>query len=140
MVDEAWIPAVYELAIPTDKVQMAGPYFDNVDDTDFQLMFRVPLPATKGNLKLHIDGIKVGVFDADTANNVLQYWVYGIAFDTNQSLFQDTQPIIAQELRTKRFPAIDVSKWESVMVRVWCAVTAAHDLNISSILVHCYYA
>ena len=140
MIDEAWIPAVYELAVPADKVQMAGPYFDNVDDTDFQLMFRVPLPATKGGLRLHIDGVKVGVFDADPANNVQQYTIYGIAFDKNARLYNDNQPIVAREVRTMNFPAIDASSWEAIMVRVWCAVSAPHDLNISSILVHCYYA
>lgn len=139
MVDEAWIPAVYELAKPENKVQMAGPYFDNVDDTDFELMFRVPLPATKGNLRLHIDGVRVGVFDADPANNVQKYIVYGIAYNRNEKLFNDPQPIVAPELRERRFPAAEVSSWESIMVRVWCVVSAPNDLNISSVMVHCYY-
>ncbi|MFX1331010.1 MAG: hypothetical protein ACFE9W_05615 [Promethearchaeota archaeon] len=140
MVDEAWIPAIYELAKPVSSVQMAGPYFDNVDDTDFELMFRVPLPATKGNLRLHIEGVKVGVFDADPANSVKRYTVYGVAYDKNEQLFTDDQPIVNPELRIRNFPAIDASVWESVMVRVWCEVSAAHDLNISSIMIHCHYA
>jgi hypothetical protein len=140
MVDEAWIPAVYELASPPHKVQMAGPYFDNVDDTDFELMFRVPLPATKGGLRLHIDGVKVGVFDADPANSVLKYAINGIAYDSMEGLFVDKEPIVDRELRTRSFPAVDASKWESVMIRVWCTVSAAKDLNLSSVLVHCYYA
>jgi hypothetical protein len=139
MADEAWIPVVYETAKPPDKVQMAGPYFDNVDDTDFELMFRLPLPGIRGGQRLHIDGIKIGVFDADPANYVSKLTVYGVAFNSNDSVFVSEEPINSPQVKSHSFPATDVSNWESIMVRVWCSVSVARDLNISSVLLHCYY-
>ncbi len=56
MNEQAWYPCVFEVPSPPGKVMMGGPLFSNVDGTPYQMMFRLPLPARKGNLRLHVSG------------------------------------------------------------------------------------
>ena len=140
MNDEARYPCVYEMCSPPGKVQMAGPLFDNVDDTNHQMSFRLPLPARKGHLRLHVNGCQIGVLDADPANYVSQLSVNGMTYAAMNVLFESKDPVNAQQLKPYSFGAHDASNFESVCVRVWCTVSAPHDLNISSVSLHCYYA
>ena len=140
MQDEAWIPCIYELAMPEGTAQMAGPVISNATDQDFQIYFRLPLPAMKGNLRLHIDGMRLGVYTADPGNHVVKFNVSGVRYDNVDVLMKVLEPVTSKMMKEHRFPAMDVSQWESVVVRAWCTVNHPVKIAISTALLHCYYA
>ncbi|MFW9975816.1 MAG: hypothetical protein ACFFDQ_11145 [Candidatus Thorarchaeota archaeon] len=140
MVDDAWIPCIFEVSSPQGRVHMAGPLISNTDDTDYQMMFRLPIPAMKGNMRLHIDGCRVGVLGADQANYVSQLSINGMTYQAMKVMFETKEPINAQNLKSYSMTPYDASTYEAVLVRIWCSVSEANKLHLSSVLLHCYYA
>lgn len=139
MQDVVWMPMIFEAVKPAAKAQMAGPVIANVDDTDYELLFRLPLPAKKGDLRLHIDGMRLGVHTASPQNYVEKFNVNGISCQDVDVLVHDLNPVTGKELREMMFPEIDVSMWESLAMRVWCKVSAPVKLGLTTALLHCYY-
>jgi hypothetical protein len=140
MNDEAWYPCVYEVCSPPGKVMMAGPVLSNVDGTEYQMIFRLPLPARKGNMSLHVAGCQIGLLGADPGNFVSQISVNGMTHLAMKVMFQTKEPVNAQQVKALSFPAHDASGYEGVLVRVWCNVSAPSSLHITSVSLHCYYA
>lgn len=139
MEDVAWFPLIFELANPSDKAQMAGPVLSNVDTEDFQVMYRLPLAGLKGNKRLHIDGAQLGVYYADPSNFVPRFHVNAISFNDVDALAKIEEPIQMKMMKTQMFPAVDVSHYESVFIRLWCTVAEPKKIAISSAMLHCYY-
>ncbi len=140
MVDDAWIPCVFEVSSPQGRVHMAGPLISNIDSTDYQMMFRLPVPAIKGNMRLHIDGCRIGVFGADPANCISQLSINGMTYQAMKVMFETKEPINTKTLKSYSMPPHDASNYEAVLVRIWCSVSEASKLHISSVSLHCYYA
>ena len=140
MQEEAWIPLVYEISSPAGKTQMAGPVIANVDDTDFEILYRLAIPTMKGNLRLYIDGMKLGVHTADPGNYVVKFNTAGVSYQEVQMIARCLVPITTKMMKTEMFPAQDVSKWESITIRVWCSVSAPVKLGLTTAFLHCYYA
>ncbi|MHA1925648.1 MAG: hypothetical protein ACW974_07010 [Candidatus Thorarchaeota archaeon] len=140
MNEQAWYPCVYEVSTPPAKVTMAGPLFSNVDDTDYQMMFRLPLPLTKGNLRLHVIGCQIGLLGANAANYVSQISVNAMPHLAMKVMFESEEALTAQQMKAYSFAPLDVSSYEAVCVRVWCTVSVPKQLHITSVSLHCYYA
>jgi hypothetical protein len=137
--DEAWIPLIYEISSPAGKAQMAGPVIANVDDTDFEILYRLPIPTLKANLRLHIDGMRIGVHTASPGNHVVKFNVSGVSYQNVDVLAQCLEPVTMKMMKTHMFSAQDVSKWESLTIRVWCSVSAPVKLGLTTAFLHCYY-
>ncbi len=140
MIDEAWIPCIYEICSPPGRIQMAGPLLSNVDGTEYQMMLRLPLPASKGGLRLHVDGLQIGLLGADQANYVSQISVNGMTHLKMKVMFEAKDALNAQQLKSYSFEPHNCGGYESVLGRVWCSVSAPSKLHISSVSLHCYYA
>ena len=103
MIDEAWYPCVFEITETPGKMKMGGPLFNNVDGSPFQMMFRLPLPTRKGNMRLFVKGVNVGVIKADPANCVSQISVNGMTFEAMNVLFESTEHANMKQLKTYPF-------------------------------------
>jgi hypothetical protein len=139
MVDKTWIPCIFEVSSPPGRVHMAGPLISNTDDTDYQIMFRLPAPAMKDNMRLHIDGCRVGVLGADPANYVSQLSINGMTYQAMKVIFETKEPINAQNLKSYSISPHDASNYEAVLVRIWSSVSEANKLHLTSVSLHCYY-
>ncbi|MHA2143228.1 MAG: hypothetical protein ACXADC_06645 [Candidatus Thorarchaeota archaeon] len=140
MIDQEWYPCVYEASSPPGKVMMGGPLFSNVDGNDYQMMFRLPIPARKGNMRLHVTGCQIGLLGADPANYVSQLSVNGMTHLAMKVMFEAKEPVNAQQMKTFSMAPQDASSYEAVCVRVWCSVSEPSKLHITSVSLHCYYA
>ncbi|MGY5871398.1 MAG: hypothetical protein RTV72_04055 [Candidatus Thorarchaeota archaeon] len=140
MNDEAWYPCVYELSKPPANVRMSGPLITNVDESDNQIILRLPVPLRKGHLKLHVTGVQIGLYGADSANYVSQISVNGMTHLAMKVMFEAKDAINAQQLKTYTFAPHDCSGYEAVLARVWCAISAPSKLHIASVSMKCYYA
>ena len=139
MEEEAWMPLVYELANPPEKAMMSGPVLSNSSIGEFQIMYRLPVPTLKGNKRLHIDGARLGVYTADPSNQVPRFHVNGVSYNDVDALAKVEEPITMKMMKTHMFPAIDVSQYESVFIRVWCTAAIPNKLALTSAQLHCYY-
>jgi len=140
MNDDAWYPCVFEVGTPPGKIMAGGPLLSNVDDTDTQIIFRLPLPIKKGNMSLHVAGVQIGLLGADPMNFVSQISVNGMTHLAMKVFFEATDDLTAQQLKTYQFPAHNCGGYEAVLARVWSSVSAPSKLHITSVALHCYYA
>lgn len=140
MIDQAWYPCVYELTSPPGKVVMGGPLISNADGSAFQMMFRLPLPATKANMRLHVNGCQIGLLGADPGNFVSQLSINGMTHLAMKVMFESTDPVNMQQMKTYSMAPHDCSGYDSVIVRIWCSVSAPSKLHVTSVSLNCYYA
>jgi len=140
MDEVAWFPLMYELSKPANKARMSGPVLVNTDHEHFEILYRLPLPAIKGNKRLHIDGVQLGVYSADPGNHVARFHVNGLSFNGTEAIAKVEEPVTGKMMKTHMFPATDVSQHESVLIRVWCSVSAPAKLALTTAMLHCYYA
>ncbi|MFX1483469.1 MAG: hypothetical protein ACFFCP_09795, partial [Promethearchaeota archaeon] len=63
MTEIMWVPCVLEDVSIDTRFFMGGTNYTSPSDTDFQALFILPLPTMKGSMRLHVMGVKIGVFD-----------------------------------------------------------------------------
>ncbi|MFX1369446.1 MAG: hypothetical protein ACFFAY_12680 [Promethearchaeota archaeon] len=139
MTDLAWVPCVLEDVSIDTRFFMGGPYYTSPSDTDFEALFLLPMPTMKDGRRLHISGLKIGVYDGNPADYVSRAIVYAASFDKYQGLLDDSTPRNAKGSYTYPIATTDVSTFEKVVVRLWCVASQPKGLDISSILVQCQY-
>ena len=139
MEDVAWYPLVYELASPPEAAKMAGPVLSNAGSGEFQVLYRLPIPAMKGNKRLHIDGVQVGLYDADPTNHIVKFNVVGVTINGVDKLLKAHQPISMKMVKNQMFTAADASKYEAIFIRIWATGTVQNKLAITAAMLHCYY-
>jgi len=138
--DQAWYPCVFETTTGPGHVMMGGPLISNAGTQPFQMMFRLPLPVRKGNLRLHVAGCRIGLLGADPGNFVSQLSVNGMTHLAMKVMYESTEAVSAQQLKEYSMAPHDCSNYEAVLVRVWCKVNAPSKLHVTSVSLNCYYA
>lgn len=142
-VNGAWVPMILQGMNPTwsgNKMTNLI-YTQNVDDTDFDAIWQLPLPTTKGTLKLYITQLKVNVFDADAGDYINHLYVYGRYSAGSAALVSDATNVTAPAEKIYNFAGapIDCSGSENIFAYFICIATNAGDLNFDQPLMYCYY-
>ncbi len=140
----AWVPCVYiDESSSTRKyyINAAAGTILNVDDTDTNMRWDLPLPTVKGSLKLYISGVRLSLLDADAGDYVNTTTVYGKTTTGGlTSLASDTTNYnTAATLFTYTFAAADCSSYLGVMTWLAVVATNAADFDIMDVQVRCYY-
>jgi hypothetical protein len=137
----AWVPCVYE------AVTIAGQIYVESTRTaltmgavDVNLRYLLPLPTTKGTLKLYVSDIKLILSDADANDYVTAIATFGVTDAATTLIYMDTTDRTAAGTYTSATGDTDVSSYSQVIVRVNCECTTGTDLDIGGVLVACYYA
>jgi hypothetical protein len=101
----------------------------------------LPLPTTKGSLKLYVAGTQILLEDADDPGGyITQTYVYGRTYDTNTELDSDGTNKDAPGKHEDTWTAVDASSHDQVHVRLSVTSNAAGNLDVVSVKVKCYYA
>lgn len=139
--NSAFVPCILELEDQVGKISMAWhTAFQNVDGTNFTVMFRCPLPTVKGSLKLYVGDVRVGIQDADAGDYLDNVIVGGIVYNTVTTINSDTTNRTAANTYTYDFAPADASSYDSVALRLQVIATNAGDFNLTSVELECYYA
>ena len=135
----AWVPCPFTIESVVGKV--VGTWTQrNLDNTNVELAYTLPLPTVKGSLKLYVSGTKIELYDADATNFIDSIIVRGVtrgsgvALDTNAGNYDSPQTI------TDTWAAVDCSSYEAIKVQVAIDVDTASALDIGYVAVQCYYA
>ncbi len=139
MSDEFWAPCVLEDVNIDTRLYMGGPYYTSASDADFQALFILPLPTSKGATRLHVGGIKVNIFDANPNDCVERIIVYSASWNEYKTLLDDSTVRAVKGGYTYPLGLTDVSTFEKVVVRLFCKASAPKGLDISSIQIKCQY-
>ena len=139
---EEWVPCVFELETQPGKVDSSLWTIRNVDDTDVNLSFVLPLPTRRGGRRLHIAGITVGVQDTGPGDFVPEFHARGIVFN-DATVIPGSKydagvrsPMKAQHL----FGAVDCSMYDVIKIIVYLQCTEYHGVDVSFVTAKCYYA
>ena len=139
MEEVAWYPLVYELSDPPAGAKMAGSVLSNSGVGEFQVLFRLPIPAMKGNRRLHIDGTQLGVYSADPNNHVEKFAVDGVTINGVENLCFVQESVSMKMIKTQNFTARDASKYEAIYIRIWIRTAQPQKMAITAAMLHCYY-
>ena len=138
----AWVPCAFELGTAVGKVEVAASAFiSNVDGTNMNLRYLVPLPTNKGSLKLYITKVKAEIHDADVDDFITSLYLWGQDNTGLTDLYHDFTNIDSAQAKTWTLgAAVDCSSYASCFVFVYLDLTDANDFDLADVSVECYYA
>jgi hypothetical protein len=141
----AYVPLSYNGSNVAARYTNSLGVFLNTGASDLSLDFSLPLPCTKGTLKLYLKNLKYGVQDADADDFINTVYIYGHNGNSSTQLdIDNTNTIAAADVTfagaVMPASAIDVSGYQSVTVYIVCSNTDAYDLDIANVRMECYYA
>lgn len=137
--NKAWILCPYELS-RYDKTQIYAYKYCNVDGTDEEMVFAIPLPYSVGSKSLYIDSVKVGVNVADGTNYITDTKMQHVKYNGMATLWSDGTDLTTSQIKTFTFTAIDLSARERVCIQLNTVVATTLNLRISYVGVQYYYA
>jgi hypothetical protein len=138
----AWVPCVYYGEHYEGATVANIGFIENTGTTDEIWYFLLPLPTTKGSLKLYVTGLRVDIQDADADDYVTAVYIYGMSYTgaTEIDPTDYTTDRTAQGRYTYALADTDMSSYAEVMVRVSCVCTNAADLDIGAVCLLCFYS
>ncbi len=139
MIDKAWVPCVLEDITIDAPFYVGGINYTASTDQDFQALFLLPRGTSKDGLRLFVDGLKIGIYEANPSDFIARVMVYATTFEGPEILLNDDTPRITKGSFSYSIPAFDTSKFEKVIVRIWCNTSQPKGLDVSSVLLSCYY-
>jgi len=142
--NKRYFPCTFEGSSRVDSCIISSGTYQNVNGEDVYWTFTLPLSITRGALTLHVDGLKIGVQDADAdpgAEDMVDYvQVRGIDFENiTVEFFDATNRSVPGEYEYP-FEVVDFASYNKVVVQVGLILTSAGQLNLSDISLRCYYA
>ena len=137
----AWVPCPLEgwHDVARGWVNASG-HFQNTGAADPWVHYTIPLPTTKGGLKLYISGTRVGLEDAAATDKVDITYVVGRTSTGISYIDTDNTDKDTQGEHEDTFTALDCSTYTAVKVTLVADVTNAGGLDINYVAVRCYYA
>jgi hypothetical protein len=139
MIDKAWVPCVLEDVTIDASFYVGGINYTASTDQDFQALFLLPRGTSKDGLRLFVDGLKIGIYEASPSDFIARVMVYASNYEGAETLLDDSTPRNAKGSYSYSIPEFDTSRFEKVIVRIWCNTSQPRGLDISSILLSCYY-
>lgn len=112
----------------------------NQGSVDMLPSFQLPLPTTKGALKLYCTGWLVKLRDADGGDYVTRVRILGHTLTAETTIKDDTSNATAQQDHDDTFAAEDLSSYDVIGVQVDCVTTTRADLQIAGVFLQVYYA
>lgn len=102
--------------------------------------WRLPLPTTRGGLKLYVVGWEIGTQDADASNRIDDVHVYGTVYNANTGIdsYGNTITTVTRTPDTWG-TAVDCSSYNIVQGRMDLIIATAANLNITYWNLLCYY-
>jgi len=133
--NKAWVPCSADYIV---DLFVWGTYYSSQSSTDGWISVVLPLPSTLGALSLHIDAVRLDVYDADADDyiNSVRLWRYkhdGYVEDLN-----DGTNRTAAGQYTYTFTAADCAGY-GVGINVFCVCTTVEQLRFGPIKVRCWY-
>ena len=140
----AWVPCIFTTdstdGLKRVQVDSGSGFFSNYGAITLSIRWDLPLPTTKGTLKLYVSGSRIVINDADAAAYVTQTRVYGLVKTGLTQLNADTTDYNSQDDWDDTFAAVDCSGYNSVFVWSDIVTDATDELKIGAVLLQCYYA
>ena len=137
----AWVPCLLFGGAPrADWETTYDNFLYNIGANALDISYTLPLPTTKGSLKLYVAGTRVGLKDADVDDFVTTVYVYGNTGTTITSLNAEANDLKTIDVHEDTFGAVDASSYEQVFVWIKTVQAGAAQLDINSVLLKCYYA
>jgi len=137
--NRAWVPCMYQTADAATSIRGYDMRVANWNATDNWLYFYLPLPTSKGNLKLYVDAVRVGLRDADANDYVTHTGVRAIpSTGALGVIHSDDTDLNAPGEFDQTFTAYDCSAYNIIGVILGTVVSTALDLEMI-VLLRCYY-
>ena len=102
--------------------------------------YTVPLPTTKGDLKLYVGDVIIGINGANGTNYISSVQLGGIAYTGGTQLLFDATPLNSPGKYTASNTLEDVSTYDQIKIQLTTSVATANTLKIMYVLVEYYYA
>ena len=138
----AWVNCVYIANNAAEAWTANTSTIANPSTTNQWLLWHLPLPTTKGTLKLHVTGVRVGIAAANATNKISEILVHGVKWDgkTYLTVSDRTTQGSSAGLKEWVMANFDCSTYEVVTVDLSLALATIGAFRISSVALLCYYA
>lgn len=138
----AWVPCILTTSNANgDSCAFTNLRISHAAASDITLLFELPLPTTKGSLKLYVGDCKLCLYDADVNDFVTSLVVRATDKDGQSTLISDGTNRQAAGDYTYSNDPTDVSGYNTVRVQIAISSAGnAYDCIIDAVLLECYYA
>lgn len=139
-----YVPMMFWAGTEVGKVDWING-ISNVDGTEMYVNFYLPIPVSRGGLKLYATGHRVTLCDADTGDYITASYLVGMTSAGQTNLWTDASDYgnaaDGKGTYTYANAAVDLSTYNAVLIQLWCnPLTNAGDLEIAAVELKCYYA
>ena len=136
----AYVPCVFEYQSAAVFTTFTGE-LSNAGGTDGYAIWKLPLPTTKGSLKLYATHFKVSLGDADAGDYLMDAWLYGLTSAAAAIIKNDpTDRTAVGDYETPLTATTDCSIYDVLTVQLQFTCTNANDLEIANVAVKVFYA
>ena len=140
-VDNAeWVPLMYTSNSDARAIDMSASTIIPSAAGGDNWLFWLPLPTTKGSLKLYVSGSRVGLADADGDDFVDATAVFGHTHSTRTIINNDPTDYNTVDEHDDTFVAHDCSGYGIVGAELAVSIAAVADFNLAFVALRCYYA
>jgi len=136
-----YYPCMLQAESVDGAIITAGSTIKNSGASDAVLQFGLPLPTTRGGLKLYVSGLKIGLQDADAGDYITDINIWKMRYDAVDAMAggADSTDYTAPAEIVNTFAAVDVSAYEQIAVLVSLFCTDASDIDLTHVKLRCYY-
>lgn len=136
-----YYPCMLQAESVDGAIITAGSTIKNSGASDAVLQFGLPLPTTRGGLKLYVSGLKIGLQDADAGDYITDINIWKMRYDAVDAMAggADSTDYTAPAEIVNTFAAVDVSAYEQIVVLVSLFCTDASDIDLTHVKLRCYY-
>lgn len=140
--NSAYVPFIYELAaIASTSVLASGLRHAGATAQDDYWVYTLPLPTTKGGLKLYCKDAVLKINTADATDYVDILLIEAVTRASTAGIVNDdTNRTAAGDYTYTVANAVDCSSYDVVRARIKTIQATASQLIVSSLKIECYYA
>ncbi|MFW9832619.1 MAG: hypothetical protein ACFFEK_01360 [Candidatus Thorarchaeota archaeon] len=137
---EEWVPCIFEFGSQTGAVLGTPHAAANViQGEDIMLTYSIPLATRRGQQRLFLSGVTVGLTKADSGSRVTRMHVRGVNTDNRSTIWEDMRDYSGQNHIQNNFAEIDCSMYNVLKVVVYITTTEYSSLRISFVTAKCQY-
>ena len=138
--NSAWIPGAFDgLSTTTYQMRKVGGSYSNLGATDYALAIKCLLPTSKGDYKLHCDGIKIEVEAADATDYVDRVRLFGVDYDSFDSKLDNGSNRVTPNSYVYPVIDFDASSYTSIELLINIVATTISEIKVADVLFRCYY-
>jgi hypothetical protein len=133
------MPCVFEIASDKGPVTSTRWTITNSGPSSVDLTYAFPFPTRRKGRALHLDGIRIGIRDADPANRVRKIEVRGCLFSHKDMLYEQEGNWANSQRVQIDLPSLNCGQYDEIKVILFLECTQRAGVKVAFVTAKHHY-